>query len=477
MIERPQMQRFHRLIALVTICTFNAACSVMQPHIDMPPPVNLPADASSAAQLTAEILRARDLQRTYVDQVSAETAAVNGLAALIIPLSASALAIGITNPGATFTRDFLLGAGLGAATFYALGNMTINRKRDVTYYAGAKAIYCERLAVFPVEIREPDLSQIEKDVESLRYWLGEAAASGASSSLIDSGNTLLNSGRTLVGDIRNAGAIFSADIDNINIAVNLQINATDPDVSTIMAAAGNLQKYASGFVPGFPAAKPAGITAQGTRGHALLPAATVEANLRRAIELVSQWIAATQDAVTKTNAKVQAAGCAAAAGANGAPITPTIIVTSGQAVTVASGPPGTPPLVITPTASGNPPPSAVPTIPPPPAVRQAGGTETDAKTGVTVTVVQFAQLAKTLGAPTGASSLTSPKFLVRVKNYQCLVNANPQDGHLTAQQIADILSLKGPVSDCPTAAASASAPIVSPTQPSVVPPPPAPQRP
>lgn len=421
------LRRVRSAIALVVGASL-AGCSVMQPHIDMPPPVTVANEASPSERLAAEIERARELQKSYLNAVSAQTAAINNLAAIIIPLSASALAIGIIVPGVMFTRNYLVGAGAGAATLYGIGTITLDRKRDAVYYAGAKALYCQRIAGFPVEISDIDLRQMERDVEDLRLRLASAAAVGLDSSLINTGNAVFVSGRELLDNIRNAGSKFSADTDNINIVVNAEINKTEPDVSAILTTAGSLQKYASGLVGGFPSVKPPPAVSQGGRRP---PTASVEANLRRSIELVSMWVAVSQNAVARANATLQAVGCVRTSGANASPVQPIIFVTDGQSVTTSQGIPGMSPTIIT----------VQPTVqPPPPRLRGSSSAPISTGPNPEISADEMPKLRAAFGLTARNAPYPNwPNFREKVRAFQ-QCRGDPVTGVLTPQQKTAALS-------------------------------------
>src|SRR5580704_14939159 len=98
------------ILAVVTFMT--SACSVMQPHVDVPPaPADYNLPVVFAGGLDPQIARAWLLQQRYMDAVSDESLLTNSLAITAIPAAAAALAVGITNPGTTSTRNVLTGVG------------------------------------------------------------------------------------------------------------------------------------------------------------------------------------------------------------------------------------------------------------------------------------------------------------------------------------------------------------------------------
>jgi hypothetical protein len=361
----------------------------------------------------------------------------------LIPLSAAALAVGIVNPGTTFTRNFLVGAG--AAALFGTGTLLIDRRRDAVYYAGAKSLYCLRLAIIPLEVTDADLAKIERDVEDLRLQLGNAAAAGVDSTLLDQASATFASGRALAGEIRDASARFSVEIDKININVNAEIAKTDSDVSQIANMVAGLQKFATSFVPKYPVEKAPGTT----ESLRLAPqTSSAEANLRRSMSLVSAWVTAYQSAVAASSAKMRAENCTPSPPAGSAAEAPTIIVAGNQPVTV-TGPSGTP-TVITPI------PSPSPRLPPPPRIvlpRQSAPIPVDpgdplvdlsdnSKNSV------FRQVIKRFNLPfQRASSFKSPLFINTVKRFQHCINAR-ETGALTTSQLQKVLTTPNPTK-CP----------------------------
>jgi hypothetical protein len=205
----PPLQKFVVMAVAALLC----GCTVVQPHIE------IPADDASGAQpmlaggLSQQVARARVLQKLYMDAVSDQTLLTNGLAFMVIPASAAAIAVGITNPGATTTRNLLTAVGAGAATALGLGSFLIDRRRDVVYYNGAKAIYCLSVAIAPLKIELTEYEEMLHDVEELRFSLAEAAAAGVPAATIEQGNNVYAAGRRLVRETARAGAIFSNELD------------------------------------------------------------------------------------------------------------------------------------------------------------------------------------------------------------------------------------------------------------------------
>jgi hypothetical protein len=446
------------LVVLLSVAT--AGCSVFQPHIDAPPEAP-DMGAMPSARLAAQIARAKELQQRYLDAVSEQSAAANGLAMTLIPLSAASLAVGIANPGTAFTRNFLIGAGASAAALFGTGTILIDRKRDAVYYAGAKSLYCLRLAIGPLEVSDADLTQIDSDVEDLRLRIGEAAASGVDRALLDQANTVFASGRALVNDIRDASVKFSLEIDKININVNAEIAKTEPDLTQIINTAASLQKYATTIIPNVPTGKAPGAS-QSLRLTPRL--SNAEADLRRSIGLVSAWMAAYQSAVAATAAKMRAENCTLIPPAGLASEVPTIIVTGNQPVTVTSGPVGGSTVIAPPPVMTLP-----PVLPAPPPVARSPSPPINVDPNDPIVDLSdsrknslFWQVAERFGLHwPGISTFKSDVFVSAVKSFQMCIK-EPVTGRITASQLKKILEVtdarKCPIEGSKTGAATPIAP-------------------
>lgn len=229
------------IIAVVSFMT--SACSVMQPHVDVPAaPADYKLPIVFAGGLDPQLVRGQLLQQRYMDAVANQTLLTNSLASAAIPVSAAALAVGIINPGTTFTRNFLTGSGVGVAAALGLGSFLVDPRRDAIYYQGARDIYCLTWAISPLALEEVKFQVMQQEVELLRQNLVEAAAAGVQASLIDHGNDVYADGRGLVRDVARAGPIFSNKLHEINIAVNAQIASQERNIADISAAISAVQK-------------------------------------------------------------------------------------------------------------------------------------------------------------------------------------------------------------------------------------------
>jgi hypothetical protein len=350
------------IVAVIAFTIFvTSACSVMQPH------VNVPVDTSPplvvfASGLNFQLVRGKLLQQSYMDAVADKTLLTNSLASAAIPVSAAALAVGIINPGTTFTRDFLTGAGVGVAAALGLGSFLVDPRRDPIYYQGAKEIYCLALAISPLAVGDNEFDKMRDDVSGLRSNLANAAAVGVDAALIDQGNNIFAAGGNLVRDIARAGLIFSNELDKINIAVNAQIASQERNIADIGTAISTIQKT--------PLNAPAGAPTARTQGARALSATGAEARLRRSIEAVTAWLVLYNTTVTTAAANLQAAQCLPATAASPLQAQPIVIVTNGQRVTVipagqdnAGGPAS---VIAVPTAPPTPPPPRITHKAPPP---------------------------------------------------------------------------------------------------------------
>lgn len=452
----PARASWRQRIAALALAVTISACAVVQPHVDVPPSANV-APPVFAGDLYPQLVRGKLLQQRYMDQVSNETLLTNSLAITAIPLSAAALAVGITNPGTTATRNFLTGAGLGVAAALGLGSFLVDRRRDAIYYGGAKSIYCLAVAITPLAIEAAEFAKMRQDVEQLRLDLAAAAAAGVPQSLIDQGNTNFAAGRRLVRETAQAGSAFANELDKINIAVNAQIASEDRTIADIGGSITAIQKNLPEV-----AGPPVSIArTQGGRREAA-GRASIEVRLRRSVELVTGWIAVYRSTAAATTEKLQAAQCLPATAAGPPPVQPIIVVTNGQGVTIE--PPGagvTAPSVIT--VQPPPPRIARPHAPPPiPSAEPPADISSD----------EMKQLRAVFGlTSTNATLPNSPLFKNKVSQFQ-RCKGDPATGRLTDKEKAAALSANDACIPQPGGGSPGGAPVPADNLPRQPPPPP-----
>jgi hypothetical protein len=176
-------------------------------------------------------------------------------------------------------KDAILGASLLGGTAYAVGNLTLDRRRVLAFDAGIRALDCAHAAVIPLDLGAERLGALQKanaslkrtrsELETSSLALRKLAALLQSESLLDPTSSaalrallaqidaaLEGSEKTrkaaarLTEDTREIGARLQNSVNTIAARVDGFIAQTVPDLTAVPQAIAGLGGFAAAFAPG-----------------------------------------------------------------------------------------------------------------------------------------------------------------------------------------------------------------------------------
>lgn len=176
-------------------------------------------------------------------------------------------------------KDAILGASLLGGTAYAVGNLTLDRRRVLAFDAGIRALDCAHAAVIPLDLGAERLGALQKanaslkrtrsELETSSLALRKLAALLQSESLLDPTSSaalrallaqidaaLEGSEKTrkaaarLTEDTREIGARLQNTVNTIAARVDGFIAQTVPDLTAVPQAIAGLGGFAAAFAPG-----------------------------------------------------------------------------------------------------------------------------------------------------------------------------------------------------------------------------------
>jgi|GEM_PF-6283256 len=176
-------------------------------------------------------------------------------------------------------KDAILGASLLGGTAYAVGNLTLDRRRVLAFDAGIRALDCAHAAVIPLDLGAERLGALQKANASLKRTRSELETSSLalrklagllqSESLLDPTSSaalrallaqidtaLESSEKTrkaaarLTEDTREIGARLQNTVNTIAARVDGFIAQTVPDLTAVPQAIAGLGGFAAAFAPG-----------------------------------------------------------------------------------------------------------------------------------------------------------------------------------------------------------------------------------
>jgi hypothetical protein len=269
----PNFKRLVSSIAALLVVQNIAGCSLLNPYVrnnalshdytrDNPP---------FAGGLPKAIDDADAQRREYYDAVGDQAELKNGIALSLIPMSAAALYLGITETS-TISRDAIAGIGLGGASIFGLGSYLYSEPRQRVYLTGSQAIGCAILSMRAYLVTQTDYdalgqglalleakaSDVESDMAAVRAL---AAGLGGGNPTRIEATALLNlasdrvvrareviaAGWQLRGDVDQAGFVLRTKVAAIVDSVSLEVAKTDPDLQALTAIIAGLQENATKF--------------------------------------------------------------------------------------------------------------------------------------------------------------------------------------------------------------------------------------
>jgi len=239
-----------------------SGCSVLNPHLNFGR-VPMQGELSSTTGIQVAYDYADKVEKKYRDAANAQSKLQNTLALSLVPISASALYLGLTG-SSDGTRKAITALGIGGASFYGLGSYTRNDLRKMIYYNAVSAIQCIKGKFRPFSIIEKvefanfekNLSNLESGVSKMTSYRVSCSASNKEQNelfetnfktIVQNYQNLLNDGYTLRERIKEAPAQLSDMVDKIINEADKQIVKTEPKIETMLSILGNLSQSAASF--------------------------------------------------------------------------------------------------------------------------------------------------------------------------------------------------------------------------------------
>ncbi len=261
------MKRTMRFAGCGLVGLLLAGCAG-NPILKWNPPNQSAADLSSAHRM------AQEARSTLQEAVRANVAATQGLSNGLIGLGGviAGLAAGHAH------RDAIVGGALLGGTAYTIGSYNSSAARLTVYQAGIDAINCAEKAVAPFDAVEKSreaidnavsalvaalaptrealtalntaIGQVEKDANAAEPVKRAKKVAAATKKSIEQGEQAVKLGRALLVRIDQAPrALINAVVD-IQCALDKQVLATVPDLTSIRTAISGLAASAGMFAPG-----------------------------------------------------------------------------------------------------------------------------------------------------------------------------------------------------------------------------------
>lgn len=229
-------------------------------------------DPTTLAEARKSLLHLRGAYRdAMAEQLNATQTSGAGLVALGAAVAGMA--------GGTAHKNAILGVSLVGGTAYAVGNLTLDRRRVLAFDAGIRALDCAHAAVIPLDLGAERLGALQKanaslkrtrsELETSSLALRKLAALLQSESLLDPTSSaalrallaqidaaLEGSEKTrkaaarLTEDTREIGARLQNTVNTIAARVDGFIAQTVPDLTAVPQAIAGLGGFAAAFAPG-----------------------------------------------------------------------------------------------------------------------------------------------------------------------------------------------------------------------------------
>lgn len=169
-------------------------------------------------------------------------------------------------------RDVILGTSLLGGTAYAVGNLTLDRRRVLAFDAGIRALDCANAAVIPLDMPAARFKTLQKSTQELRSaWEQASRASKAFSAVaasnaspdkelnqvaddargrLDEAGRTLRSAERVVAGLQEVGGRLYGTVLTISAQVDAFIAQTVPDLSAVPQVVGSLGSFAAALAPG-----------------------------------------------------------------------------------------------------------------------------------------------------------------------------------------------------------------------------------
>jgi hypothetical protein len=279
-----------RLLAAL-LATALGGCSVFNPHVEstIPRPAFgaggeavLSADSNLQAKLASRcgvgdadterfaggmseaVCYVNGYRTAYKNAVGNDALLRNVTGTVLIPVSAAALYLGLTNNDATKSIAAL---ALSGASLFGLSSFLQSTPRQKVYMAGSQAMGCALLAMRPFMLPQSEYGKLVDALGTLYTQINitsdrrnevkrtlsspEAdAAVSAADELIAEARQTFAAGSKLRRETAAAGFTLTVAADNIADKVDILLIDTEPDLNSLLGITANLGTTAAALAPG-----------------------------------------------------------------------------------------------------------------------------------------------------------------------------------------------------------------------------------
>lgn len=267
----------------LTVClALLQGCSLFNPHVgsDITRP-QVTADKSNfAGSLPEAIDYANDFRKAYYKAVGEQSKLRNGLALTLVPISATALFLGITSSSRA-SRDAITALGITGASAFALGAQFESNWRQRIYLAGSQVIGCAILAMrpyliptaefnsFKAQLKKitPAIGIVENDINNLNRQISIVDAKHekerkAPPAILEEARAAVRFAETLIAKARKVesngflveykiekgGITLVTTTDTIRDSVSVQVTKTEPSIESLAGILGGLRLSTQQFI-------------------------------------------------------------------------------------------------------------------------------------------------------------------------------------------------------------------------------------
>lgn len=216
-----------------------------------------------------------ELRGAYRDAMRQQLSVTQYSSAGLVTLGAAVVGLAAGNAH----KDAILGASLLGGTAYAVGNLTLDRRRVLAFDAGIRALDCAHAAVIPLDLGQIRLGALQRANATLKNTRGDLEASALAlrtlagqlrsdaqlatevppdlpvllaqiDAALEGSEKTRKAAARLTEDTREIGARLQNTVNTIAARVDGFIAQTVPDLSAVPQAIAGLGGFAAAFAPG-----------------------------------------------------------------------------------------------------------------------------------------------------------------------------------------------------------------------------------
>lgn len=270
-------QQLHRIVIAVICIGLIPGCTTVPVTSNKLAMIQDSDKEKFSGDLPQAIMDVEGLRKKYLDEIVRQSNYREGIADILIPLTAWALYKGVT-PSTAATNNMLAKAGIGGAALYGWGNYALSTDRQMIYLAGNDALGCTIAAMRPYLFTKSEFGELptpeaatflgerqrldgaipaaKKAIEEYENkYLGISSGSrkddlAQARTDLSSAQEVLSKANRLKADAEMAGAKLRLAAQNIQNQVIIELVKAQPDLASITGITRGLLDSAPQFVGG-----------------------------------------------------------------------------------------------------------------------------------------------------------------------------------------------------------------------------------